>query len=193
MGNKRMIELEVLVEILDTYENAVLVLSSYEHIKDSFIIDEYFYDPLRKNLKPDSFGKTFECLRVRQSQNASMLTYKQDIYKNGIWQYSDEKELRIDDADSIKAIFYHLGLKELLTIRNNRKYYRYGNYEIILEDVQELGVFLEVEYKGSISEANLYDTEKDIELFISSLGLCTTSKLNAGKPELFIKKHNLVF
>lgn len=187
-----MIELEVLVEILDTYENAVLALSKYKLIKDILIIDEYFYDPLRKNLKPDSFGKTFECLRVRQCQDESMLTYKQDIYKNGIWQYSNEKELRIEDADSIKEIFYNLGLKELLTIRNKRKYYSYGNYEIVLEDVQELGVFLEVEYKGGISDANIYNTRNDIELFISSLGLCTTPELNAGKPELFIKKHNIV-
>ena len=187
-----MIELEVLVEILDTYENAVLALSKYEHIKDSLIIDEYFYDPLRKNLKPDSLGKTFECLRIRQCENESKLTYKQDVYKEGVWQYSNENELAIEDANSLRQIFIHLGLKELLTIRNNRKYYRYGNYEIVLEKVRELGVFLEVEYKGVISEANVYNTRKDIELFIYNLGLCTSPELNAGKPELFIKKHNIL-
>lgn len=192
MGNKRMIELEVLVEILDTYENAVLALSKYEHIKDSLIIDEYFYDPLRKNLKPDSFGKTFECLRIRQCQKENKLTYKQDVYKKGVWQYSNENELTIKDANSLKQIFHHLGLKELLTIRNNRKYYRYDNYEIVLEEVNELGVFLEVEYKGVLSEANIQETRNGIKQFIGNLDLCTSPELNAGKPELFIKKHNIM-
>lgn len=186
-----MIELEVLVEILDTYEKAISVLSKYEHIKDSIIVDEYYYDPLRQNLKPNSSGKIFECLRIRNCKNESKLTYKQDVYSNGVWQYSNENELAIEDASLMKEIFKCLGLKELLTISNYRKYYKYGNYEIVLENVEELGVFLEVEYKGELSDAGILNAHKDIQLFINNLGFSTSPELNAGKPELFIKKHNI--
>lgn len=186
-----MIELEILVEVLDAYEKAVSVLSKYEHIKDNLIVDEYYYDPLRQNLKPNSSGKTFECLRIRNCKNESKLTYKQDVYNNGVWQYSNENELAIEDVSSIKEIFKCLGLKELLTISNYRKYYKYGNYEIVLEKVEGLGVFLEVEHKGELSEADVHGAHKDIQLFIRNLGLSTSPELNAGKPELFIKKHHI--
>lgn len=186
-----MIELEVLVEVLDTYEKAVSVLTKYEHVKDNLIVDKYYYDPLRQNLKPNSSGKTFECLRIRTFKNESKLTYKQDVYDNGVWQYSNENELAIEDVYSIKEIFKHLGLKELLTISNYRKYYKYDSYEIVLEKVEELGVFLEVEYKGELSEADVNGVREDIQLFIRNLGISTSPELNAGKPELFIIKHHI--
>lgn len=186
-----MIELEILVEVLDLYEKAASVLDKYQYLGDNLIVDEYYYDPLRMNLKPDASGKIFECLRVRSCESKNKLTYKQDVYRNGVWQYSNENELAIDDVCGIKEILHCLGLKELLTIRNHRRYYKYANYEIVLEKVEELGVFLEVEYKGKLCEEDVDSTRKYIELFIRGLGIVTSAEINAGKPELFIKKHHI--
>lgn len=186
-----MIELEILVEVLDDYENAIHVLSKYEYVKEDTIIDKYFYDPLRQNLKPNSFGKTFECLRIRRTKNQDKITYKKDVYKNDIWQYSDENEIVIENADTMCRILNDLALKELLVINNHRKYYKYLDYEIVLEKVDDLGIFMEVEYKGDLEETQIPQKRKEIELFISGLGIKTSSELNAGKPELFIKKHKL--
>ena len=188
-----MIELEILVEILDSYEKANTILSQFEHVKNSIIIDKYFYDPLRQNLKPNALGKTFECLRIRSCENEDKITYKQDIYKNDIWQYSNESEISIEDANVMQQILDNLGLKQLLEINNNREYYKYGNYEIVLENVKDLGLFMEVEYKGNLDASQISNKRKEIDLFISSLGLRTSSEINAGKPELFIKKHKLFF
>ena len=186
-----MIELEILVEILDPYEKAVSVLSQFEHIKEDIIVDKYFYDPLRKNLKPDKNGKTFECLRIRSSQKSHKITYKQDVYENNIWQYSNEQELNIDDVSVMNQILNNLGLKELLVINNHRNYYKIGDYEIVLEKVKDLGTFMEIEYKGNIDESQVSEKRKEIETFISKLDINVTQELNAGKPELFIKKHKI--
>ena len=186
-----MIELEILVEILDTYEKANLILSQFEYIKDDVIVDKYFYDPLRENLKPDLNGKTLECLRIRSSHNSNKLTYKQDVYENDMWQYSNEQELSIENPLIMHQIFNNLGLKELLEINNHKKYYKYCNYEIVLEKVKDLGIFLEVEYKDFLDKSLVPQKRLEIKEFISGLGLYVTSELNAGKPELFIKKHKL--
>ena len=186
-----MLELEILVEVFDSYEKACAVLSQFKHIKDNIIVDKYYYDPLRQNLKPNSLGKTFECLRIRSCENGDIITYKKDVYQNEVWQYSNESETNIEDANVMHSILDKLGFKELLEINNYRKYYSFGEYEIVLENVKNLGIFMEVEYKGDLKIHQIPNKRKEIELFISNLGLNTSSELNAGKPELFIKKHKL--
>ncbi len=186
-----MIELEVLVEVLDTYDDAINALVPFEYIGDENIIDNYFYDPLRDNLKPDKFGKTFESLRIRQQSNKAKLTYKQDVYSNNIWQYSNENEIGIESVVQMMEILNHLGLKELLTINNHRRYYKHREYEIVLENVRDLGVFIEVEYKGEITDIEISDKRNDIQNFINTFNLSVSSELNSGKPELYIIKHIL--
>ena len=186
-----MIELEILVEVLDDYCRAESVLNNYNNTHTEHIVDTYFYDPLRGNLKPNESGKTFECLRIREYNSKAKLTYKKDVYKDEIWQYSDENEIDVENPNNLKEILYSLGLKELLTIDNKRKYYIYGNYEIVLENVKNLGVFLEIEYKGKITNTEIAVRRKEIQKFIDNIDLKVSLELNAGKPELYIKKHKI--
>lgn len=186
-----MIELEILVEINELYEKAKSKLSKYNFTKETLMEDIYFYDPLRQNLKPNEIGKTFECLRIRNYDNESKITYKQDVYEKDVWQYSNENEISVDNFKEAEHIFNCLGLKKLLTIRNKRRFYIYNNYEIVLEKVDDLGTFLEVEYKGTLKETQIVQEKNKIWEFIKSLGLQTSNELNAGKPELYIIKHNI--
>lgn len=186
-----MIELEVLVEVLDTYDDAKKALSPFEYIGDEIIVDSYFYDPLRNGLKPNSLGKTFESLRIRKQSKNAKLTYKRDVYETNVWQYSDETEIYIEDDKKMKEIFLCLGFRELLTINNYRRYYSYGEYEIVLEKVKDLGTFIEVEYKDEISALEIVNKREDIHNFIKNLKLRTSHELNAGKPELYIVKHSI--
>lgn len=63
-------------------------------------------------------------------------------------------------------------------------------YEIVFEDVKDLGYFLEVEY-CSQDEDDVIEIKKDIQTFIDSLSLAVSKELNMGKPELFLRKNNL--
>lgn len=186
-----MIELEILVEVFDEYEYVDSILSKFENTKNEHIIDQYFYDPLRKNLKPNGLGKTFECLRVRENGSSAKLTYKRDVYKNEVWQYSNENEINIENANSLKEILFNLGFNELLTIDNNRKYYSFENYEIVLEKVKKLGVFMEIEYKSDITEIEIENKRQEIQAFINDLNIKVSDELNAGKPELYIIKNKI--
>lgn len=46
----------------------------------------------------------------------------------------------------LNEIIKKLGFKELLTIHNSKRTYKYGDYEIVFETVKNLGYFIEVEY-----------------------------------------------
>lgn len=186
-----MIELEVLVEVLDDINKVMLCLNEYKFLSKSYIIDYYYYDPLRYNLLPYKDNKLYSSFRLRNKNDKYYLTYKNDNYSNGIWVYSDEYETEVSNYENIKKIIYNLGLKPLLTLNSKKLYYSYKNYEVTLEIVDDLGIFLEVELKLEITKSEVNYYKKEINNFISNLGITVTKELNSGKPELYIARNGI--
>lgn len=181
-------EIEVLIRcdqnILELQEK----LKGSKFKSKSRVIDTYYYDEKRKNLQPGDNLRLNECFRIREKSDSAYMTYKVDKFtENDIWLYSDEFETKIEDAVMAKEIVNKLGLKQLIKIDNEKSVFENELYYIFVEDVVDLGVFVEVELKN--------DTDEDIELqkdrireFINSLNLTNVVELNEGKPELMLKK-----
>lgn len=184
-------EIEILVEVYSTVDEVVDVLDKFEYLGNKETIDTYYYDPIRNNLKPDSENQINECLRVRTKDNVNSVTYKIDRFdENGKWLYSDEYETIVADIFMITKIFNQLGLRELLTIHNSKRTYKYNEYEIVFETVKDLGCFMEVEYCTN-DNIDIKIKKQEIQKFIDSLGLNVSEELNIGKPEMMIKKFNI--
>lgn len=190
-----MIELEVLVENYDGAQKAINKLCKLSQVQNSVeIVDYYFYNKSSHLFAPNNQFKTFEVLRLRNSNNEKItLTYKKDHYENNIWQFSDEQEVGISNFNDMKALLCNLGFDVLLKIHNNRTYFTYKDYEIVVENVDDLGSFLEIEYKGYLTESDVAKKRKELLIFIKSLGLNTSDELNSGKPELYMLKHKEQF
>ena len=82
----------------------------------------------------------------------------------------------------------HLGLKELVKIDNTKYTYLTNGYEIVLEDVKNLGLFLEVEKLAQVSDDEIVNTKQEMRDFIKKLGIEIGDELNMGKPELMLRK-----
>lgn len=186
-----MIETEVLVEVKESFKKAKTSLQEFNYYGLKKTIDTYYYDPLRSDLKPYSNGKLYSSFRVRQKGDDIFVTYKNDHYIEDIWQYSDEYEIKVDDLTSIKLILDNLGFKKLLVIDSEKHFYQFNEYEIVLENVKDLGVFLEVELKKEISSEQVHVYKEKILHFIKNLDICTSNELNSGKPELYLQKNNI--
>ena len=143
-------------------------------------------------LNPDNDGKLKSCLRLRQKNKDNIyLTHKHDIFnEKGVWLYSDEIEVKIEDRESFVSILKSLHFEELVVIRNTRKFYSTEKYEIVLEDIVDLGLFVEVEYKTTddITDGDVSTIQQKIRNIIRDIGLVVGEELNAGKPELMLKK-----
>ncbi|GHT81523.1 hypothetical protein FACS1894125_2430 [Actinomycetota bacterium] len=187
-----MIELEILVEVYDDYAVVESILAGFDFVETRKVIDTYFFDPQRVNLLPNSDGVLLECLRLRDKEGDFTLTYKNDVYDGKTWLYSNENEIHVSDKSQTSLIFEKIGLKEMLEINNERKYYRYEDYEIVLEKVANLGTFLEVELKRKISESEAKLEKQRIRDFIHTLNIQVSEELNEGKPQLFLKRHKLL-
>lgn len=183
-------EVEILVKVYSSPEEAIKILEKFEFLGINKTVDTYFYDPLRDNLKPNEKLQIDECFRVRTKNDINTLTYKVDKFdKNGKWLYSDEYETKFEDMYMLNEIIKKLGLKELITIYNSKRIYKYDDYEIVFETVKDLGYFIEVEYCTN-EDINVVEVKKEIQSFIDNLGLKVSNELNIGKPEMMLKKIN---
>ncbi|MCX6741273.1 MAG: class IV adenylate cyclase [Candidatus Parcubacteria bacterium] len=181
-------EVEILIDVLSTRDEALKVLGQLDDSGAKRILDVYFYDPLRPDLKARAGGRLLKSFRVRKKNNKCFLTYKIDNFdKDDNWIYSDEHEMGIDDFDTALLILQHLGLKELVRVDNEKHIFTTPEYELVLEDVKDLGLFLEVECLADIPDNQVTRAKTKIRSFINQLGIPVGKELNAGKPELMLK------
>ncbi len=183
-------EIEILVEVYDDISKIKNLLKKYKYVGLKRTIDEYYYDPKRKELKPDKNNQLSHCLRVRSKNDEYSITYKDDVFKNDKWLYSNEYETRIESKEVLKEILDKLGLKKLIEIDNEKEIYKTDKYEIALENVKDLGLFMEVEYCTS-DDVDVDKIKNEIQLFIDSLNIKVSKELNMGKPEMYLRKHNI--
>lgn len=180
-------EIEILVQVFADEEDVLHKLSEFEFLGDKRTVDTYYYDPLRPDLQPDANGRLYACCRTRQKDNVNYITYKKDHFDGDTWLYSDEAETTVADMSTLCEVMHALGLRELIKIDNLKRTYRAGDYTIEFETVTDLGMFLEVEY-CTADDVDTAQIKSQIQSFIDNLGLSVSPELNAGKPELMLRK-----
>ncbi len=183
-------EIEILVEVYDDLDRVRDALSEFDYVGVKKTIDEYYYDPLRNTLKPSENGGLDHCLRLREKNQEYSITYKDDIFEGDKWLYSNEYETKVESIEITREIFKKLGLVKFIEINNEKETYTFGDYEIVIENVKDLGIFMEVEY-CTYDEVNVSEIKSKIQEFINSLGISVSDELNMGKPEMYMKKHNI--
>ena len=180
-------EIEVEVAFDNSKEEVINILSRFNFKGDKEICDTYYFDPLRTNLQPESDLRLNETFRVRKNDKGCFLTYKKQHFEGKLWVYSDEYETKIEDPNVLEKIIEMIGLEVLIRVHNKRKVYSYKDFEIELEDVENLGVFIEVE-KLSNSSNDEMTIKKEIREFIKSLNLKNAKELNIGKNQYLLSQ-----
>lgn len=181
-------EVEILVPVLGSKKDATKALRKFRFEETVHIVDTYYFDPLRPLVRKGT--RLVEAFRLRLHGRDAKLTYKIDRFRGNEWLYADEHEVAVSDAKAMRSIIQHLGLKPMVIVDNTRRYYRHGHFEIVLEDVKGLGLFLEVEDKRKLKRAQADKAKRDIRSFLASLPIRLGKEENAGKPELMLRKHN---
>lgn len=145
MPNKE-IELKYKIEDPKAIEEKLSTLKA-EFIKEFRGIDSYF-------LVPEN-DKGMKYLRVREKDGKSQLDYH---YVNSALN-TDEWETEVEDAEMAKEILRKIGHTDDVIVDKKRKVYEYKNSEIVIDDVEGLGHFVEIE---SPSEEELFEIEKEM-------------------------------
>lgn len=150
--NDKNIEIEFKIKVNRIKFNELL-----KKIKDDsiFVREE---DQVATYFKPNFRKFNNEWLRVRKENNNNVLNYKKKNESGDIEEY----EVLIDNYEKLKSIFNYLGLEDTLVVSKHRISYLYRDkYEISFDEVDNLGLYVEIEVK----KYN-YENEKEIELLI---------------------------
>jgi adenylate cyclase class 2 len=106
-------------------------------------------------------------LRVRQTQDKTILTFKQSIENEFNVKQRTEYETEVAVADELKRIINSLGFELRLVYEKRRKTWRFRTVEIVLDELP-FGDFMEIEGSvTAIAEAEMflgiedYETEHD--------------------------------
>lgn len=180
-------EIEILIEIKSDKVEVLKALKNFEFQGIKKTLDIYFYDPLRDNLKPMGGGRLHASFRIRQKDGKNFIAYKVDHFENGEWSHSDEYETEIGEFDVMVNIVEKLGFKELVRVENEKHTFRVDDYEIVFEEVRDLGLFLEVEKMTEVEDKKVKDTKEMIRTFLKTLNIEFGLEQNAGKPELMLR------
>lgn len=134
-------EVEIRFKVMESEYSSVLELLKQRCIvSESIQDDQYYCDKVYADT--NTTNKCPYVLRIRQSDIRNVLTYKSFVDGGTSWI---EEETEISNVDSMRKILQYLGNTEYLRIKKERKSGKYGNIEVNLDRIKDLGVFVELE------------------------------------------------
>ena len=138
------------------------------------------------NTSSRDFAQTDEALRIRVQDNKYFLTYK-GPKMDTVSKTRKEFEVEINDANNMGNILSSLGFFPVATIVKKRKRYRIGDFFIALDNVRNLGDFIEVEI--DLRDSRNYEEKVEIIFkFIEKLGIDRASTVRESYLEMFLGK-----
>ena len=137
------IEIKAICHDLGKVKEIILSLGAIED-KRKHQIDEYYNHP-NKDLR-----KTNEYIRLRYISGGINCTFAYHInIDDGV---NKEFEVNVDDLKVFKQILDNLGFKLLGVIDKKRETYKLDDFKITLDEVKNIGNFIEIEVEGDESE-----------------------------------------
>jgi len=178
-----MIEVEVKVHLNDPkyVERRIISLGAVPTAIENQA-DTYYNMPWR------DFSETDEALRIRVQDGEAFLTYKgpkMDL----ISKTRKEIQVKILDENDMGEILTSLGFFPVATVTKKRKNYRLGEIVIALDEVRELGNFMEMEI--SVKKSMNYEEKVErLFKFIEKLGIERGSTIRKSYLEMILEKNN---
>ena len=141
------VEVEIQVEIENIKPLADLLAKDGKFLFSEHQVDHY-YTPQHRDFK--AINPINEWLRLRNSDGKYSITYKNwHRGEDKKSSHCDEYETTIGEIDQLEKILSVLNFETVVIVDKKRQAYLYKDYEIALDEVKDLGNFVEVEYKGT--------------------------------------------
>ncbi len=155
---------------LESFEKALEECAAVEEAIEHHA-DTYYNHPCR------DFAATNEAFRIRRIGDVPMITYKGPKLP-GTVKARREMEWRLDPGDQdgtqTAELLEHLGFKEVATVRKTRRPFSArdatGPFGVVIDEVQGLGFFVEVEVMVENQE-DVEQARAKIEMIAGQLGL----------------------
>lgn len=179
------VEIELKFPLLNPDEVRKYLNKSAEIEYDGLFQKDSYYTPPDRNFM--GFEHPYEWLRLRETPNGASINYKHFHPENVKWtDYCEEFETEIGKIEKVEKIFESLKFRKIVVVEKHRGMWIYKNTEVAIDDVEELGSFIELEAMGSFEDPKegnifLFDVLKTLNAKVGPQG-------NKGYPHLLLEK-----
>lgn len=177
-------EIEIQVKIDDPVAAEKEILRFGTFVRERDQSDQYYVLPSRNffELEPP-----VEYLRIRKEDGRNHLNYSFVHFKDNGWlDCTDEYETIVENPEIVEQIFDKIGLMPKVKVVKNRKYFKCEDFEVTLDQIENLGSFMEIEAKKDFGGAEV--TRKACENFLKKLNIKYKLSKDAGYPRLLYRK-----
>lgn len=177
-------EIEIRVVLKDPVVARAALNESARFIKERVQKDEYFVprdDDFFAAEKPDKW------FRVRAEQGADSLNFSLCRFDgNGKLMQTEEYESGIANPGAVSEILQKVGFIKKAEVIKSRAYFQYQDYEITIDEVDNLGTLMEVELKRPAALLILEEKQKCYAA-LAELGIAWEEAPNMGYPMMILK------
>jgi adenylate cyclase class 2 len=171
-----LLEIGGLVERLDSVAKRIRFKESQK--------DTYYIPPHRNFLEAKPVS---EWLRLRETAKGASLNYKNWHNHQGAKAIScDEFETMVENTEAIRFILGSLDFREIAVVEKTRNSWLYKDAEISIDDVRELGIFLELELKTGHSGTK--DAKERLMVILKEIGAQVGEQDFEGYPFRLLAK-----
>jgi predicted adenylyl cyclase CyaB len=183
------IEVELKFPLLN-HEDAIERL---KHIAKLVLDEEYqkdtYYIPSHRNFilsKPIS-----EWLRIRETKEGFHFNYKKWHLENNFAAVScDEFQTNFENLSALKNILSMLDFKEIIIVEKSRSTWNYKNVKISVDEVTELGYFIELEADGNFDD--IEKAKEHLYNLLNELNIRIGEQNFKGYPYLLLERKGLI-
>jgi adenylate cyclase class 2 len=154
MGKEIEVKIQADKQIINTAEQWLDANAQY--IGNIHHIEYYLNRPAASFFftAPEGYKDAFDYLRVRITKEGDSFCYKKfhmdPVEKTPL--YCDEYEVKVSDGSETLKLMKALGYIEQTKMEKKRKIYTFKDFEIVIDDVADLGMFIEVELKVTVAD-----------------------------------------
>ena len=155
-----------------------LINLGFSYLKKKYQ-EDYYYSPPHKSFA----GTRKYYLRLRKNSGKSVFAYH--VVQDNL--QTKEQEVEVDDFDQMNIILKMLDFKIDCIVKKNRSVFSKNDVEVVIDHVEDLGSFIEIEYSGEINKKII----EDMDSLAAALNLKKENLVaGLGYPDLLINKKN---
>lgn len=177
--NAQNIENEVKYKIKDIEKIKAKILAEGFIFHSEKYQEDYYFSPFHKNFA----GTRKYYLRLRKKNDSCIFAYH--IVKNDL--QTKEFEVGVDNFEVFYKILGLLDFKKDCVVKKNRLTYQKDGIEIMVDNVKNLGNFIEIEWCGKFTK----DVKNRFHSLIETFGLKEQDLVSGlGYPDLLMAKNH---
>ncbi len=174
------VEVKAKVDSIEEFKNKLITLGCTW--SPMVVQDDINY--LHNSLEFKDIKKDVPVLRIRNAGGVIRLTLKKRV---GGALDKIEEEIIVDSAETTERILKHMDYHEILRINKQRQETRFGDITICLDEVENLGTFIEAE-KIIEETADSIKVQDELWAFFENLGVNPSDRVFKGYDTLLHEK-----